>query len=298
MTRILLTCVLAAAFLTSARGDETSTADKSHYTLFNPTPCDSLRVWRTDHAGVVPYTIDAGHVEVDITLVSYAYDEFDSPLSLFGSSGPKFSTDAWAYGATLIKLGLLNRLDAEVALVPYETVTTGPKTHFILNTGAFVHRETVSGFGDIVSRLKFNVWGNDEGRTALSISGIVKFPTASHELGNGQFEGGPALEFAGQLPWGFELRVDSAVNFFEDDHNRQASFNNLLSVSHQIIGNLEGYAMFNTFAFTTGDDWAGSLQAGFNYRILKNVELYVGNSFGVTDTAFDYEPFVGVAARF
>jgi hypothetical protein len=69
-------------------------------------------------------------------------------------------------------------------------------------------------------------------------------------------------------------------------------------LSRQIIGNLEGYAMFDTFAFTTGADWVGSLKAGLNYRIAKNVELYIGNSFGVTDSAFDYEPFFGVAARF
>jgi hypothetical protein len=164
-------------------------------------------------------------------------------------------------------------------------------------------RETVSGFGDVVSRLKLNVWGNDGGRIALSISGDVKYPTAKHgigELGNGQFEGGPAVQFAAQLPWDFELRINSAVNFFEDpSDDRQASFGNAISLSHCIADKLEGYCVFGTSISTITDaEWVGSVKVGLNYRVAGNVELYLGNSFGVTDNAFDYGPFVGVAARF
>jgi len=72
----------------------------------------------------------------------------------------------------------------------------------------------------------------------------------------------------------------------------------LLSLSHQIVGNLQGYALFDAIAFTSGDDWIGSVKAGLNYRFGKDIEIYIGNSFGVTDNAFDYEPFIGVAARF
>jgi hypothetical protein len=294
MQGIILCSLLAGAFLTSARADEPSAEDKSHYTLFNPTPSDSLRTWRTDHAGLVPYTIDAGHVEADVIAVSYAYDEPEF-RGLFGFNA---RTEAWSYGITQIKLGLLNRLDAEVIIMPYQTITAtlkaGPVT---------VIRSTESGFGDVISRLKLNVWGNDGGKIALSISGDVKYPTAKHgpgELGNGQFEGGPGLEFAAHLPWDFELRINSAVDFFEDaDNTRQASFGNLISLGHGIVGNLEGYCAFDTSVSTIASaDWAGTVKVGFNYRVLKNVELYLGNSFGVTDNALDYSPFVGVAARF
>jgi hypothetical protein len=303
MKRTLFLSVLAATFVISSRGDESTSEDKCRYTLFNPTPAESMRPWRTDRAGVTPYTIDAGHLEVNLTALTYGYDESEQFFA-FSQIGPffrlKVTTEAWAYGAVVTKVGLANSLDAEVGFVPYETITTQPHPVLIGPTGQPIFpRQTVSGFGDVVSRLKFNVWGNDGGKTALSVSGIVKFPTADKGLGNGQFEGGPALEFAAQLPCGFELRIDSVVNLFEDDlKNRQASFNNLLSLSHQIIGNLEGYAMFDTFAFTTDAEWVGSLKAGLNYRIAKNIELYVGNTFGVTDNAFDYQPFIGVAARF
>jgi hypothetical protein len=290
--RIVLYYIIIATCLASSRGVELQADDKSSHTLFNPTPSESLRVWRTDHAGIVPYTIDAGHFEADITGVTYGYDEQE-----FGGF-VKIRTESWSYGITQIKLGLLDRLDAEVIIRPYQTITSTLKANDFP-----VFRETGSGFGDVVSRLKLNVWGNDSGKTALSISGDVKFPTAEHgigELGNGQFEGGPGLEFAAQLPWEFELRINSAINFFEDaSDSRQAAFANLMSLSHGIVPNLEGYCAFSTSVSTiTGEDWIGSVKIGLNYRIAKKVELYVGNSFGVTDDAFDYAPFVGVAARF
>ena len=292
MKRTLFLSVLAATLAISSQADESASEDKSQYTLFNRTPSESMRVWRTDHAGLAPYTIDAGHFEIDVVAVSYGYDEQD-----FGGAF-RARGEAWSYGITQIKLGLLNRLDAEVIIMPYQTITG------TLKEGSMtIVRETASGFGDVVSRLKLNLWGNDGGKTALSISGDVKYPTGRHgigELGNGQFEGGPGLEFAAQLPWDFELRINSSVDFFEDASDaRHAAFGNLISLSHCIIPNLEGYCVFNTSISTiTGAEWIGSVKVGLNYRVAKNIELYLGNSFGVTDNAFDYQPFVGVAARF
>jgi hypothetical protein len=303
MKRKILSVVVAVSFLTPTFAADLTPADKSQYTLFNPTPAESMRPWRTDRAGVSPYTIDAGHFEVDLTILTYGYDEHevlvaDTTFSSFARL--QIRSEAWRYGAITAKVGLANRLDAEVGFVPFQTITSEPIQVFIGSNGRpVIPRTTRSGFSDVFTRLKLNIWGNDDGKSALSVSGNVKFPTASDDLGNGQFEGGPSVEFAAQLPWGFEMRVDGAANFFEDfREHRQASIETLMSFSHRIVGNLEGYFVFDTVAFTTGDDWLGAVKAGLNYRIAKNIELYLGNTFGVTDNAFDYEPFLGVAARF
>lgn len=186
---------------------------------------------------MVPYTIDAGHFEADVTAVSYGYDEEQSTvLSPIGIIRIRDKTEVWRYGFTQIKIGLLNRLDAEVFIEPYQTITR------MLDAGALgTFRQTASGFGDVTSRLKFNVWGNDGGKTALSISGNATFPTADSGIGGDRYQGGPSLEFAAQLPWGFELRIDSAATIFKDDRNDvQTTFGNLISLSHAIVGNLEG----------------------------------------------------------
>jgi hypothetical protein len=297
MKRRLLCSVLAAAFLTSSRGGEPITEDKSHYTLFNPTLADSLRVWRTDHAGVVPYTIDAGHLEVDVTAVSYGHDDEVVGfvfLSGIGLVELRQKLEIWRYGFTQIKFGLLNNLDVEVMIEPYQTITATVEGQSFRPS-----RRTVSGFGDLSSRVKLNVWGNESGKTALSISGNATFPTANARVGGGRYAAGPSLEFAAQLPGDFELRINSGASISEDDRDKiQSTFGNLISLSHPIVGALEEYCAFDTEVFASSAFWMGEIRVGLNYRLASNVELYAGSSFGVTDNAMDYLPFIGVAARF
>src|SRR5689334_24570720 len=119
MKRMALLSAVAVSVFTPAFAADLTPEDKSQYTLFNPTPVDLMRPWRTDRAGATPYTIDAGHFEVDVTAVSYANVEREEIVLPFVPF--KQRTDVWRYGVTSIKLGLLNRLDAEVTIVPYET---------------------------------------------------------------------------------------------------------------------------------------------------------------------------------
>ena len=68
----LLCCVLAAAVLAAvaAAADDT---DKSAFTLFNPTPSEHLRELSVDGPAKTasPYTVDAGHFQLEMNLVSY-----------------------------------------------------------------------------------------------------------------------------------------------------------------------------------------------------------------------------------
>ena len=70
---------------------------------------------------------------------------------------------------------------------------------------------TTDGFGDITTRLKVNLWGNDGGRTALAIMPFLKVPTASDGLGNDVVEGGIIVPFAFELPAGWSCGRDGGV---------------------------------------------------------------------------------------
>ena len=50
-------------------------ADKSAYTLWHPTPRALLRELTTDRPDKTesPYTVDAGHVQIEADLVNYSY---------------------------------------------------------------------------------------------------------------------------------------------------------------------------------------------------------------------------------
>ena len=49
-------------------------ADKSQYWLFNPTPDSLLREMTTDRPDLTesPFTVDAGHVQFETTIVGYS----------------------------------------------------------------------------------------------------------------------------------------------------------------------------------------------------------------------------------
>ena len=117
--RNVLFLLLAPTMLAIAAGMESPSAvkpavDKSVFHLFNPTPTEYLRAMDRDGPGTTesPYTVDAGHFQVEMTLVDYTYDRksFDGMTQRF---------EAWAVGTMNLKLGLLNRLDAQLVLEPY-----------------------------------------------------------------------------------------------------------------------------------------------------------------------------------
>src|SRR5687768_11189412 len=74
---VLVATVLAAmAVAAPARAGDASDApqaDKSGYSLFNPTPASLLRELSADRPDVTesPYTVDAGHVQVELSFAEW-----------------------------------------------------------------------------------------------------------------------------------------------------------------------------------------------------------------------------------
>src|SRR5438128_1706566 len=124
MTRMrnVLCGLLATTMLGMAAGVEPARVgkpevDKSVFNLFNPTPAEYLRALDTDGPGSTesPYTVDAGHFQVEMTLVGYTFDResFDGVTQRF---------EAWSVAHMNFKIGLFNQLDAQLLLEPYNLV--------------------------------------------------------------------------------------------------------------------------------------------------------------------------------
>src|SRR3954471_7676629 len=120
--------------------------DRSQYTLFNPTPGDRMRDFNTDRPtkSNVPYTVDAGHIQYEGDIFIFGYDN---------TTTPDTDNRTWMIGNPTFKLGLLNNVDVEVNFSAYNSIVST-----IRSTGA---SSTVSGFGDLVTRFKINLFGND-----------------------------------------------------------------------------------------------------------------------------------------
>jgi hypothetical protein len=263
-------------------------ADKSHYHLFNPTPRELMREMSTDRPDKTEsaYTVDAGHFQIEMDVLSYSYDRDN------GLPGDT-RIEGVSIAPVNLKAGLCNWADLQVVVETYASV----RTH-VRATGQV---EKQRGFGDITLRLKGNMWGNDGGSTALALMPYVKLPTNQDDLGNNSVEGGLIVPLAVELPKGWGMSVMTQFDYIRDEAGRghHPEFVNTITFGHQIIGNLNGYVeFFSAVSTERGSDWIGTVDAGLTYGLTEDIQLDAGINIGVTKSADDWNPFLGISWRF
>lgn len=258
--------------------------DKRHYTLFNPTPRELMRELSTDRPDLTegPYTVDAGHFQIELDAVNYSRDRERG-----------IRTESLSLGVVNLKAGLCHSTDLQLVIEPYTTVRIRDRDAGTVDQ----HR----GFGDITTRLKVNLWGNDSGTTALAVMPFVKLPTNQDNLGNDAVEGGLIVPFAAELPAGWSLGAMTEVDFREDANGSgyHPEFINTIAFGHDIVGKLAGYVEFFSLVSTERHArWVGAVGLGLTYRLSTDVQLDGGVNIGVTRSADDFNPFLGISWRF
>jgi len=286
-TSAILFTLFTVGFSTPLLG-QTNQIDKSRYTLWNPTPSEAMREMSTDRPDMTetPYTVDAGHFQVEADLFSYSYDRHNAARA-------DEKVETWSYAIANLKVGLCNRVDFQLIIPTFNVVRVKDQS-----TGA-ARRQ--SGYGDMVARLKVNLWGNDEGRTAFGLMPFVKFPTSQDGLGNNAYEGGLILPLAISLPGGWDLGLMAELDLLQDSlgGSHHPEVFNTVALGHDIFGKLGGYVELTSLvSWETGSDWVSTLNVGFTYAVTENMQLDAGINFGLTRAADDYAPFVGISWRY
>ncbi len=261
--------------------------DKTQYNLFNPTPPQWLREMSTDRPDKTEsaYTVDAGHIQIEMDLVNYSYDKHNP-----ARDGTIVRT--WGIAPINLKVGLLNNLDVQFVLQPHTYVHTS-------DPAAGVSKQR--GFGDFVTRVKWNLWGNDGGTTAFALMPYFKLPTNQDQLGNRSVESGLIAPLAVELPAGWGMGLMTQVDVVRDTTSSgyHPEFVNTVTFSHDIVGNLGGYMeFFSSVSAERGSSWVGTVDLGLTYALTKNIQLDAGINLGVTRAADDWNPFVGISWRF
>jgi hypothetical protein len=97
--------VMACAIVMAGTAGSALGADKRGYTRFNPTPDHLLRDLTTDRPDTTeaPFTVDAGHVQIECTLVGFTRSARDSDGTF---------TDSIELGTTNVRIGLTGWADA------------------------------------------------------------------------------------------------------------------------------------------------------------------------------------------
>jgi hypothetical protein len=276
MMRFPCAALWVAATLSPVWAKEPASVDKSQYHLFNPTQRQDMREMSTDRPDVTEsaYTVDAGHVQMEMDLASFTRDRH-TPERDGGE-------DSWSFLNTNLKIGLTNWADLQLVVPVFTRVRGGSE-----------------GFGDLTLRLKMNLWGNDGGTTALAVMPFVKLPTASDGLGNDEWEGGLIVPFAAELPggWGFGAMAEVDIVAADEGGGHHPEFVTSITFSHDITEKLGGYVEFVS-VLSEEKDWAASFDCGLTYGLTENIQLDAGVNIGLTRAADDLNPFVGLSVRF
>jgi len=278
-----LAATLFWATSSQAAGPNEDLREKTGYNLFHPTPDSLLRELTTDRPDKTesPYTVDAGHYQIELDLLNYTQDCTDQAVQTF------------AIAPSNLKVGLFNNVDLQFIVETYTIQRTSghdPQAH-----------ETVSGFGDVLIRCKTNFWGNDGGTTAGGMMPFLKLPTGATELGNGAVEGGIIFPLAITLPQEWSMGLMTEIDHLRnsDSSNYHQEFINSITFGHGIIGQLAGYLEFFSSISSERDvEWIGTVDFGLTYNLRSNVQLDAGVNIGVTRAADDLNLFVGLSVRF
>ncbi|MCZ6835506.1 MAG: transporter [Planctomycetota bacterium] len=252
---------------TTTRGQD---ADKSSYTLFNPTPRELWRPLSADRPDITesPYTVDAGAFQLEMSFIDYAKNGGD---------------ETWTFAPFNLKIGLTNDMDLQLVFDPY------------------VDSDTDSGVGDSQIRLKINLWGNDSGSNAFAIMPFIKLPTASDDIGNDEVEGGVIFPYSTDLAEGVGLGLMFETDFVydeeDDDYDTEFVFTGVLGFD--LTDELGLYTeIVGIFTTDSDADDRALLGTGFTYALDENTVLDVGVNIGLTGDADDVNIFSGITVRF
>ncbi|MFD2257038.1 transporter [Luteolibacter algae] len=232
------------------------------------TPLRPLSTDRPD-ATESPYTVDKGHFQFELEVLSYSMDGEE---------------DSFALSELNFKYGITGNSDLQLVLPLYEHVVDG-----------------ANGFGDIQLRFKQNLWGNDSGRTAFAIMPFIQLPTGADGITTEKFEGGVILPLgistAGRWSYGVQVELDLVGNELESGHHfsflssatAACELNETMGMFLELVGIANEGGAVNTEAY---------FNTGLTHAVSETVQLDGGVRIGLTSDSTDFTPFAGVSVKF
>ena len=225
-----------------------------------------------------PYTVPDGRWQVEIDAVAYARDGAGNAIS-----------HSWDLGAFNLKRGLGSRADVQLVIVPLRHEVAGRGLGRVTDTGA----------GEAVGRFKFNLLGNDGGRSALAVMPFVSLTPA---VDGRVLEGGLIVPLALDLApgWGLGAMFEADLVRIEGLGGRRPVLVYSATIGRDLSSSLGSYVeIFTAYTPALGSDrWNASLDFGVTWGIGADVQLDGGINFGLTAPAEDVNPFLGVSLRF
>ncbi len=281
-----LTLVWTGLWTGAAFADDPPAPDLSRYTLFDPAPDSALGAICTDRPTKSngPCTAPAGHFQLESDLLNASWQR---------SGG--VTTDTYLFTDPTLKLGLTSTTDAEISIVPVETVVTHDH-----GAGA---NSTLTGIGDLFAVVKWNVFGAGSD-VSISLSPYVKLPTARHGIGNGAVEEGLLIPAQINLPAGWQLTLNGEIDALknQDGDGRHANYIGIVSISHPLTKTLTGavelWGDANADPTGTVKQYSFDLSLAWIPARMQNLQFDGGLNLGLNNATPGAQVYVGVSRRF
>lgn len=234
-------------------------------------PAAEMREMSTDRPDATesPYTVDAGHFQIETSFFDYSRD---------GGDG----RDTWTFGQVNFKAGLLAHTDLQVIFDTWTHERTS---------------ETRSGFSDVTLRLKHNIWGNDGGTTALALMPYVKIPTGT-ELSNGEWEGGLIVPLGVSLTDRLNLGLMAEMDIVhdEDSGGHDVEWLSSATLGYALTNQLGAYVEVVGVAGTQ-TNFRALFSGGLTFAVTENLLFDAGVRIGLNRAAEDFGVFTGMSVR-
>ncbi|RYD17883.1 MAG: transporter [Verrucomicrobiaceae bacterium] len=212
-----------------------------------------------------PYTVMPGIFQVESTLWGYSRDG---------------SLTTWSLAESNLKTGLTEDIDMHLVLRPWIKEEGGAE-----------------GFGDADVRLKWNLWGNDGGKTAGALMPFVTIPSQT-AVSTEEWEGGlifpVAIELSDKVGLGFQTELDRVWN--EDDRTHDWDFLHSAVLGFDLTDTV---GLFIEYVGVAGDhSYEATANTGLTFATGENVQWDLAIGFGLNDAAEDLSLIQGVSFRF
>jgi len=259
---------------------QAQTTSKTSFNLFHPVPAQYMRDMETDRPDVTesPYTVDVGHIQYETDFMRHEREK--------GEMGEQHTN-------------FFNKGNLKVGLTSSTALQFGFET-FVWQKETAEDGEVTKGhgIGDITFRIKQNILGNNGGNFILAVLPYVKIPTAKY-TDESKYEGGIIVPMMVKLPgeWRLAGQVEADRLYDSDAHAMHTSLLQSLTISHELVKNLDGIAeTYYTYDFNA-HHWSNFLNASAQLKISTNFALDAGLNYGLqTDAMKTY--FMGTSFRF
>ncbi|MDA0766364.1 MAG: transporter [Verrucomicrobia bacterium] len=222
-----------------------------------------------------PVTVDAGHFQLETSFLAYGRDR---------SGGVE--SEWWSFAETNLKYGINDCMDLQLVLSPWveEREKNGGVTE-------------ADGVGDIEVRLKWNLWGNDGGETALAVMPYVKAPVFS-EVSNDHWEGGVIVPLAWRVAdrWGVAVQAEGAAVYDEEEDDTDFEFSHTAVLGVDLTERVGCYLEYLGVAGDHPYEAYGS--GGVTWALSDFRQLDLGAMVGLNEDAEDLAVFTGVTVKF